>query len=115
MAFNLSNWFLRKKIDAHARSSGRPMEHSRVVNPYHAVSIEPGSKACAASLKLSGERFLASSAPMLPLRGCTSATCHCRYTHYKDRRSNRDRRNLPHNPHAHKMNERRLAGRRVTD
>jgi hypothetical protein len=115
MGFNLSNWFLRKKIDAHVRTSGRPMEHRRVVNPYHAVSIEPGPKCCAESRKQEGQRFLASSAPMLPLRGCTSATCKCRYTHYKDRRSDRDRRNLPHNPHAHKMNERRLAGRRVTD
>ena len=116
MGFNLSNWFLRKRIDAQVRNSGRPMEHSRVGNPFHAVSIEPGSKACAESRKLEDRRFLASAAPMLPLRGCTSATCQCRYTHYNDRRTKRDRRVLPHNPHAHKMSDRRASGgRRLTD
>jgi len=80
------------------------------------VSIEPGPKACAESRELEGRRFLASAAPMLPLRGCSSPACKCHYTHFKDRRSNRDRRVLPHNPHAHKMNERRAgAGRRMTD
>lgn len=115
MAFNLSNWFLRKRIDAQVRNSGRPMEHSRVVNPYHSVSIEPGPRACAESRKLECQRFLASTAPMLPLRGCTSATCQCRYAHFNDRRATRDRRVQPHNPHAHKMNDRRASGRRMTD
>jgi hypothetical protein len=115
LGFNLGNWLLRKKIDAQERNSGRPMEHRRLVNPYHAVSIEPGSRACAESCKLSGERFLATSAPMLPLRGCTSAACQCRYTHYNDRRARRDRRVLPHNPHAHKMSDRRMSGRRLND
>jgi hypothetical protein len=115
MGFNLSNWFLRKKIDAQVRSSGRPMEHRRVVNPYHAVSIEPGSKACAEACKHSGERFLASSAPMLPLCGCTAATCQCRYTHHNDRRSARDRRVLTHTPYAHTMSDRRMNDRRLTD
>ncbi len=117
MGFNLANWFLRRRIDAQVRNSGRPMEHHRVVNPYHAVSIEPGSKTCAESLKHSGERFLATSAPMLPLPSCTSATCQCRYTHYNDRRATRDRRVLTHTPFAHQMRDRRTTGggRRMTD
>jgi hypothetical protein len=117
MGFNLGNWFLRKKFDAQVRNSGRPMEHHRVVNPYHAVTIEPCNNPCAESLRRSGERFLAASAPMLPLRGCTSATCQCKYAHYNDRRSARDRRVLTHTPYAHKMSDRRTTGggRRVTD
>jgi hypothetical protein len=116
MAFSLSQWLLRRRISAQARTSGRPMEHRRVSNPYHAVSIEPGLRACAESRNLEGRRFLAAAAPMLPLEGCTQTTCQCRYQHYQDRRSNRDRRVLPHNPHAHKMNERRAGtGRRISD
>ena len=117
MGFNLGNWFLRKKFDAQARDSGRPMEHRRVVNPYHAVSIEPGSKCCDDAGKLEGQRFLASTAPMLPLPGCTFATCQCRYTHYNDRRAARDRRVLTHTPYAHQMSDRRTTGggRRMTD
>ncbi len=52
---------------------------------------------------------------MLPLRDCGSATCQCRYVHHNDRRSVRDRRVNFANPYAHKMSERRLSGRRVTD
>jgi hypothetical protein len=116
MAFNLSNWLLRRRITAQARVSGASMEHRRVSNPYHAVSIEAGLKACPEARRIEGRRFLATSAPMLPLAGCTLSTCQCRYQHYQDRRTNRDRRVLPHNPHAHKMNERRTGvGRRIND
>ena len=116
MPINLSNWFLRRRIDAEVRTSGRPVEHSRVGNPYHAVSIESGTKSCAAARELEGRRYLSSAAPMLPLKGCTQPKCQCRYVHYQDRRSARDRRNNFANPHAHKMNDRRDGGgRRMTD
>ncbi len=114
MAFSISSWLLRKRIDAQVQS-GRPMEHRRVVNPYHAVSIEPGQKACSEARKLDGRRYLAAVAPQIPLRNCTAATCQCRYVHHNDRRSLRERRVLPHNPHSHKMSERRSSGRRMTD
>lgn len=115
MPFSISSWLLRKRIDAHVRQSGRPMEHRRVVNPYHAVSIEPGSRCCKDARKLEGHRFLATAAPTIPLKGCTSASCQCRYVHYNDRRTNRDRRNQTFNPRAHQMAERRTGGRRNTD
>ena len=115
MPFSISSWLLRKRIDAHVRHSGRPMEHRRVVNPYHAVSVEPGSKCCKDARMLEGHRFLATAAPEIPLKGCTSASCQCRYVHYNDRRSNRDRRNQAFNPRGHQMAERRTSGRRNTD
>ena len=116
MAFNFSEWLMRRRIGAQVRSAGRNVEHSRIANPYHAVSIETGTKACAASRKLEGRRYLSASAPMLPVKGCTQATCQCRYVHHNDRRSARDRRVNFANPHAHKMNDRRDgSGRRMTD
>ena len=115
MPFSISSWLLRKRIDVHVRQSGRPMEHLRVVNPYHAVSIKPGSKCCEDARKLEGHRFLATGAPTVPLKGCTSASCQCRYIHYNDRRNAEDRRKEPRNPYAHKMTERRATGRRITD
>ncbi len=116
MGFNLSDWLLRRKIGAQIRISGRPVEHRRVVNPFHGVSVETGSRACAESRALEGQRFLAESAPKLPLPGCKIATCQCRYVHHNDRRSMRDRRVQPHNPHAHKMDDRRAStGRRMSD
>ena len=57
MAFNLSEWLMRRRIGAQVRDAGRSVEHSRIANPYHAVSIELGSKACAAARKLEGRRY----------------------------------------------------------
>jgi hypothetical protein len=117
MAFNLSNWLLRRRIDAQARESGRPVEHRRIGNPYHAVSIEPGNRACQAAQEFAGQRFLSTSAPMLPLKECGLKTCQCRYFHHSDRRnSQRDRRVNFANPHSHRMADRRSSqGRRITD
>ena len=116
MAFNISEWLMRRRIGAQVRQAGRHVEHSRIANLYHAVSIEPGSRACPEARKREGKRYLSASAPMLPLSGCTLSTCKCRYVHYNDRRSQRDRRVNFANPHAHKMNDRREgSGRRVTD
>ena len=116
VAFNISSWFFRKKIDSQVRMSGRPMEHRRVVNPYHAVSIKPGPKACKEARAFGNRRFLASAAPSIPLRNCANAVCNCRYAHYEDRRSRRDRRMLLHIPRTQTMSERRSGvGRRMSD
>jgi hypothetical protein len=77
--------------------SGRPIEHSRVGNPYHAVSVLAGPHSCEAAKEIEGRRFLSSGAPMLPLKACTQSTCHCRYVHHSDRRSSGDRRMRIHN------------------
>jgi len=59
---------------------------------YHAVSIKIGGMACVAAKQLTGQRFLSTKAPRLPLPGCTAADCNCRFVHHKDRRSGKDRR-----------------------
>ncbi len=112
MPHMFSNWYLHRKIDAHVRLSGRPMEHCRVVNPFHAVSIEPGLKCCKEARELDGRRFLAAAAPQLPLLKCEKTSCACHYVHHNDRRSNRDRRLQPHNPHGHLKSDRRTTGGR---
>lgn len=115
--FNVSKWFLRRRIDAQARLIGQPVEHRRISNPYHAVSIDVGTHCCAEARAQQGWRYLSSAAPMLPLKGCTSASCQCRYVHYNDRRGNtRDRRVNFANPRAHSKTDRRAGGgRRIND
>ena len=116
MAFNISDWLLRRRIGAQVRTSGRPVEHRRIGNPYHAVSIETGMRSCEAAREFEGIRFLSSEAPMLPLDRCTQSTCQCRYVHHDDRRNQRDRRVQFPNPHAVRNGERRQGtGRRITD
>jgi len=61
-------------------------ERTRNVNPYHAVSIIPGSEACEAVKAREGERFLSREAPRLPLPDCGRTDCRCHYAHHGDRR-----------------------------
>ena len=58
---------------------------------YHAVAIKYSENACDAAKAMTGRRFLSNAAPRLPLPDCDLADCRCVFTHYKDRRANRDR------------------------
>jgi hypothetical protein len=55
-------------------------------NPYSAVSIEFDLGACPTVQSISDKFFLAHQAPSIPLSGCTSTACHCKYIHHKGRR-----------------------------
>lgn len=59
---------------------------------FHAVSMRYSVNACDAAKAITGRRFLSSDAPRLPLPGCDSPDCRCKYTHHADRRSGDDRR-----------------------
>lgn len=106
MPFNLTNWLMRSKIE----------EQRRVINPYHAVGIAPGSSCCNAIIDLKDRRFLSAAAPKIPLPSCDVASCRCRYVHFKDRRDGDVRRQLIGNPLGHQILERRHgSGSRHTD
>jgi hypothetical protein len=64
-----------------------PVRPAAPASPYHAVSILPGTAACDAAYRLSGQRFLSKQAPLLPLPSCDAPVCNCRFKHHKDRRS----------------------------
>jgi hypothetical protein len=63
-----------------------PVAAKKPIKPWHAVSIAPGPRACAAARELLDRRFLSREAPPLPLKDCDNAQCTCRYEHYDDRR-----------------------------
>lgn len=58
----------------------------KVTTRHHAVVVVPGRHACAEAYALRDRRFLSREAPVLPLAGCGSPTCECRYEHHDDRR-----------------------------
>jgi len=62
-------------------------------SPYQAVSIEANVMGCCdAARDVSGKRFLAADAPMLPLDDCDRiGACMCKYEKWQDRRQD-DRR-----------------------
>lgn len=92
-------------------------------SPFRAVSIEAGSKPCAAVKALKGKYYLVElgDAPELPLFACDVSKCGCRYSHHADRRSSdEDRRivaSLRTELHGQTGNNehRKTKGRRVTD
>lgn len=78
---------------AEARAAKAPRKPSlRATSPFHAVSVMYSSTACDAAKALAGRRFLAGTAPRLPLPECDAAECRCRFSHHSDRRSGGDRR-----------------------
>jgi hypothetical protein len=87
--------------------------------PYHAVTIAPGSRACPAAFDLRGTRYLSREAPPLPLKDCNAKKCECRYEHHDDRRKNARRaRDMHVSIAGYEGRERRgteKRGRRKTD
>ena len=75
-----------KLLFGRAAPETKPVAPKKPVNAFHAVTIAPGPRACAAALDLQGQRFLSRDAPPLPLKKCASGSCTCRYEHYDDRR-----------------------------
>lgn len=63
-----------------------PVAARKARSPYHAVVVVPGPRACAPAQALRDRRFLSREAPALPLPGCDSGRCQCRYAHFDDRR-----------------------------
>jgi len=67
----------------------------KVTNPkvaFHAVSLKYSEDACRAAKEMTGRRFLSSTAPRLPLSGCSATECHCTFVHHNDRRNTGNRR-----------------------
>jgi hypothetical protein len=74
------------------RNSDSPAErtgnHVLLTNPWHAVEVRVGPKACPACRAVAGKRFLSIDAPPLPIAGCTQpAACRAVYKHHDDRRA----------------------------
>lgn len=59
---------------------------------FSAVSLQYSEYSCDKAKEMTGQRFLASAAPRLPLPGCDKGDCRCQFSHHNDRRSISDRR-----------------------
>ena len=88
--------FLRELLrrDAEDRTVRIAPLRPRTDNPFQAVSIHPGDPSCEAARQMASIRYLCASAPRIPLPECDVASCTCRYNHYSDRRSGKDRRSV---------------------
>ena len=86
-------WLMRKRAESADSGSRTNLRRKGGTTKFHSVSIRLSKNACAAAEDLSGRRFLATTAPTLPLPECDADDCTCRFEHHKDRRSGKDRRN----------------------
>ena len=59
----------------------------RVINGWKAIAVMPGEKCCQWARLCTGKRFLIPEVPRLPLQGCDSQYCECKYRHFADRRA----------------------------
>ncbi len=86
-------WLMRKRAESADSGSRTNLRRKGGTTDYHSVSIIFSKNACAAAEDLSGRRFLATTAPTLPLPECDADDCICYFEHHEDRRSGNDRRN----------------------
>ena len=105
----------RKKAKPAISGSAAERETTR----WRAVRIAPGLICCDAVGKVTGQVYLASESPQLPLDGCGERECSCKYIHLEDRRSGGDRRvdlgDLDAYLPINQTNRRRGPSRRATD
>ena len=85
-------WLLLRRRNKSTTREAPPAPVASKKTAYHAVSIKLGTHACAAAQDMTGQRFLSSEAPQLPLPDCDVTDCSCHFAHYDDRRSGKDRR-----------------------
>lgn len=110
----------RRSSAPRSRSTGQGSDNASLP-PYAAVSIHCEKGACDSARAINDKRYLLREAPVLPLAGCTSRNCTCRYERHEDRRSSAgDRRARESQTTTEYVNEgyleRRLQrGRRSTD
>jgi hypothetical protein len=86
---------LRSSLQITSSIQGRGERAKSIRSPYKSVSIVCASGACEAAKAMAEKRLLSSTAPLVPLSGCTASTCACKYAHYDDRRSDSGGRRAP--------------------
>lgn len=108
--------FKSKQVKSKRATPAKAKPQSIRSNQYHAVSVVPGTDACAAAHRFTGRRFLSQQAPRLPLPTCDAERCDCRFRHHKDRRAGpRRRSDIGLMPAAWNGAERRRTGGRRAD
>lgn len=84
--------YIRSRRNTASAKSATARPAAKKSTEFHAVSIQFSASACYAAKALSGQRFLASEAPVIPLPECDAASCDCHFAHHPDRRARKDRR-----------------------
>mgnify|MGYP000571269059 CR=1 FL=1 len=88
-----STWFwLYKKTNKTLVSKQHEPSEVKIKSKYHGITIHQTSNACLSVKNIQGKRYLADEAPRLPIVGCSTMKCRCKYEDLDDRRSGEDRR-----------------------
>jgi hypothetical protein len=63
-----------------------PRSSSRPGGAFRGVSLKQGPNACEQAKAIGNKRFLPGQLGQLPLAGCDSPSCTCKFVHHEDRR-----------------------------
>ena len=85
-------WLVVRVRRNKAAETTESMPKTSNTGKYHSVAIKYAENACDAAKAMTGRRFLATAAPRLPLPECNYPDCSCKFAHYDDRRTGKDRR-----------------------
>ena len=67
-------------------SKDMPRSSGRSGGAFRGVSLKQGSQACEQARAIGNRRFLPGQLGQLPLDGCDSPNCSCKFVHHEDRR-----------------------------
>jgi len=85
-------WLIFRSRQNKAKAEAEATPKSETYGEFHAVAMQYSENSCDAAKAMTGQRFLATEAPELPLKECDFDNCRCTFDHYSDRRSKSDRR-----------------------
>lgn len=118
MDLNLPRWWPITWLHVGAKERDRRVTGRSVsTGAQYTVAVCPGLRACEHITAFTNVRYPAGEAPRLPLPGCSSRRCTCKYVHHADRRRSARRSSasgLARDPWSG-AERRKSPGRRATD
>ncbi|MGQ0443365.1 MAG: hypothetical protein ACT4OH_07995 [Methylophilaceae bacterium] len=93
--FGLCFWLVSLISEARLKKTIQKESDESLFSPqFTCVVFSAGNNACTSALAYQTKPILISSAPELPLLGCSAKNCSCSLVKYDDRRTGKDRRDM---------------------
>jgi len=85
-------WLIFRARQNKVATEAEESPESETLGEFHAVAMRYSENSCDAAKAMTGQRFLATEPPELPLKECDFDDCRCTFDQFPDRRAKSDRR-----------------------